>query len=285
MANLLFLHAHPDDEAIFTGGTLRWLAREGHDITVVFCTNGSRGKGADERDLALERRRESEAAAEILGISHLKFLGYDDSGFQKSGFADGAFALADIDKAAQKLVDLIGKREIHAMFFDDENGTYGHPDHIQGHRVGLRAAQLLQVKEAAVFTFAPEQAHYHVVEDELEAQRTGVKVTKKHIVLDAYSSFGFSDEQLRAIELGRGREFEMLGQPSVAITHYVPVNGDDLLRKRQAMHAHKGQMPKEVTDLTDEEFGTIYGEEYYVRLPEFGDPENRSAEVLHHISR
>ncbi len=271
MANLLFLHAHPDDEAIFTGGTIARLAQQGHNITVVFGTGGELGQSAEGEDAAKTRFLESMDAAQILGISHLDFLGYHDSGFDPDEFPDNAFATCDRNEAAEKLEAIIRRYEIDAIFFDDENGIYGHPDHRASHDVGMRAAQRTHISEAYTFTVDREQLHF--------------LLTKAHVVQEAFSSYDFAKEQMEALGTAHGHETNELGKSSIEITHVVPINGGNILVKRMAMNAHKHQMPASVTDLEDEVFRQAYGDEWYVRVAVPGCPQQKKPEILNDISR
>lgn len=268
MANLLFLHAHPDDEAIFTGGTIARLADLGHNITVVFGTGGQLGLPHADNDLEEVRKKEARIAAEILGVSHVEFLEYHDSGLDAQQFPDGAFATCDTHTAAESLAKIMANQGIEIAFFDDDNGIYGHPDHRKAHEVGLAACQMRGISQAYEFTVDAEQLHY--------------LLSERHVVQDAFRSFDFTNSQLRDVAEGR---VSKLGKTSIEITHHVPVNGAALLAKRKAMTAHSSQIPASVTELDEDTFADVYGDECFTRVPEFGDPDKRSAEILHDISR
>src|SRR3954452_4150387 len=105
MATVVFFHAHPDDEAIATGGTMAKLAAAGHRIVLVTATRGEHGEveeGFLDEGEALGARREQEthAAAEALGAARVEFLGYVDSGMMGTAENDGpgCFWRADIDE-------------------------------------------------------------------------------------------------------------------------------------------------------------------------------------------
>ena len=149
MATLVSFHAHPDDEAIPTGGTLAKAAKDGHRVVLVFGTRGEHGEVVegylDAGEQLWERRvKETHAAAEILGVSRVEFLGYVDSGMMGTpeNEAPGSFWQADVEEAAQRLAAILREEDAAVLTAYDENGVYGHPDHIQVHRVGLRAAEL-----------------------------------------------------------------------------------------------------------------------------------------------
>ncbi len=144
---LMAVHAHPDDEAIGTGGILARYADEGVRTVLVTCTNGELGDapgglkpgdpGHDERVVVPLRRRELEASCDVLGVSQLELLGYHDSGMQgwPQNDAPGSFWRTPVEDAAHRLADLMRTHEPQVVVTYDENGFYGHPDHIQANRI------------------------------------------------------------------------------------------------------------------------------------------------------
>jgi len=146
---LVTFHAHPDDEAIATAGVMAKAAAEGHRVVLVVATKGEHaGFGQDmlePGELMSERReRETQRAAEILGVARVEFLGYVDSGMMGTpeNDADGSFWTAGTDEAAQRLAKILDEERADVLTIYDDHGGYGHPDHIQVHRVGARAAEL-----------------------------------------------------------------------------------------------------------------------------------------------
>lgn len=155
---LLLVHAHPDDEAIGTGATMAKYAAEGARVTLVTCTLGEEGEvippelarlAADREDtLGQYRVGELAAACEALGVKDHRFLGrpgrWRDSGMMGVAANDRpeAFWRADLDEAAGELVKVIREVRPQVLVTYDENGFYGHPDHIQAHRVAWRATEL-----------------------------------------------------------------------------------------------------------------------------------------------
>ena len=146
---LVTFHAHPDDEAIATAGVMAKAAAEGHRVVLVVATKGEHaGFGQDmlePGELMSERREhETQRAAEILGVARVEFLGYVDSGMMGTpeNDADGSFWTADADEAAQRLAKILDDERADVLTIYDDHGGYGHPDHIQVHRVGARAAEL-----------------------------------------------------------------------------------------------------------------------------------------------
>ena len=168
---LLLVHAHPDDESIGQGATMAKYAAEGRGVTLVTCTAGEMGEilvpglehlAADRDDLLGEHRKEELAAAmKELGVTDHRFLGgfgtYRDSGmaWHEDGHAIGdpeviaqhpnAFWNADLTEAADHLVAVIREVRPQVLVTYDQFGGYGHPDHIQAHRVAMYGAQLAAV--------------------------------------------------------------------------------------------------------------------------------------------
>jgi LmbE family N-acetylglucosaminyl deacetylase len=141
---LVSFHAHPDDEALLTGGTLAKVAAEGHRVVLVTATAGDQGLAAavDGRGtvLAHTRTRELEQSARALGVARLVVLGHPDSGLHLDGRP--AFATMDVEQLATELAAVLAEEQADVLTVYDANGGYGHPDHVQVHRVGTRAAQL-----------------------------------------------------------------------------------------------------------------------------------------------
>ncbi|GAA1736271.1 N-acetyl-1-D-myo-inositol-2-amino-2-deoxy-alpha-D-glucopyranoside deacetylase [Nonomuraea bangladeshensis] len=155
---LLLVHAHPDDESIGTGATMAKYAAEGAHVTLVTCTLGEEGEvipaelahlAADGEDrLGPYRVGELAAACAALGVEDHRFLGgpgrWRDSGMMGAATNDHprAFWRADLDEAAGELVEVIREVRPQVLVTYDANGFYGHPDHIQAHRVARRAFEL-----------------------------------------------------------------------------------------------------------------------------------------------
>lgn len=150
---LVSFHAHPDDEVLLTGGTLARAAAEGHRVVLVTATDGGAGLAGPVAPgsgamLTLGARRIAElrASAAALGCARVELLGYADSGSEAEGpdsaVPDGAFSRADADGAAQRLAAILLDERADALTIYDPAGGYGHPDHVQVHRVGRRAAEI-----------------------------------------------------------------------------------------------------------------------------------------------
>ncbi|MCF3963933.1 N-acetyl-1-D-myo-inositol-2-amino-2-deoxy-alpha-D-glucopyranoside deacetylase [Streptomyces fuscigenes] len=155
---LLLVHAHPDDETINNGATMAKYVAEGASVTLVTCTLGEEGEVippglahlAADRDDTLGRHRIGELAEAMkaLGVSDHRFLGgagrFRDSGMMGLATNDreNAFWHADVDEAAAYLVEIVRSLRPQVLVTYDSDGGYGHPDHIQAHRVAMRAADL-----------------------------------------------------------------------------------------------------------------------------------------------
>jgi N-acetyl-1-D-myo-inositol-2-amino-2-deoxy-alpha-D-glucopyranoside deacetylase len=148
MPGLLALHAHPDDESLSMGGTLAKYAAAGEHVVVVTATGGEEATIFNHDDpealrprLREIREQELQAAAEILGLSALESLGYRDSGMKgaESNQDPACFWQADFTEAVGRLVRLVRTHRPEVMTAYDPFGGYGHPDHIQVHRVGTAA--------------------------------------------------------------------------------------------------------------------------------------------------
>ncbi|MGB8649808.1 MAG: PIG-L family deacetylase [Mycobacteriales bacterium] len=149
---LMAVHAHPDDEASTTGGILAKYAAEGIRTVLVTCTNGELGDtpsakpGDDHHDTAdavALRLRELEESCRVLGITHLELLGYHDSGMMgwEANDAPGSFWSMPVEEAAAPLADLMRRYQPDVVVTYDDFGFYGHPDHIQAHRITMAALE------------------------------------------------------------------------------------------------------------------------------------------------
>lgn len=164
---LVAFHAHPDDEALLTSGTMAKAAAEGHRVVLVIATDGALGLAANEfkggtdfthgtglADVRLEEARES---AEALGVARVEWLGYADSGHDGPVPADPPgqvrFCRAPLEEAAERLAAILRTERADVLLTYDAQGGYGHRDHVRVHEVGARAAQIAgtaRVLEATV---------------------------------------------------------------------------------------------------------------------------------------
>ena len=182
---LLLVHAHPDDESIGTGATMARYAAEGAQVTLVTCTLGELGEiippslsylaEGDGGRLGEYRIGELNAACAELGVTDHRFLGgpgrWRDSGMMGTAGNDDprCFWRADVDEAADALLGVIREVRPQVLVTYDANGFYGHPDHIQAHRVAMRAFQRASPYGLARFyaTAAPDSP---AVTTEIDAQ-------------------------------------------------------------------------------------------------------------------
>jgi len=156
---MLLVHAHPDDETINNGVTMAYYAANGVQVTLITCTRGEEGEilvpelahlASDKEDKLGEHRiGELAAAMRELGITDHRFLGDEESKWRDSGMMGtpqntrpDVFWNADLDVVAKHLLNVILEVKPHVMITYDENGGYGHPDHIKAHQTAMRAAEL-----------------------------------------------------------------------------------------------------------------------------------------------
>jgi len=245
MATMVSFHAHPDDEAIATGGTLAKAAAAGHRVVLVSATRGEHGEvaegvlGAGEA-LGQRRERELAQAAEVLGVDRVEFLGYVDSGMMGTpeNEASGSFWSADVEEAARKLAALLAEERADVLTVYDHHGNYGHPDHIQVHRVGVRAGELAGT--AKVYEATVDRDHI----------RQLMTRAKEMGVPDVPDVEGVD---------------ETMGMPGDAITTRVDVRAY-LDSKRRAMAAHASQISETSFFLAmpPEAFEQTWGTEWFI---------------------
>ena len=247
MATAVFFHAHPDDEAIQTGGTMAKLADAGHRVVLVTATRGELGEtpdgflGAGE-SLTDRRVAELAAACEVLGVSRHEFLGYHDSGMAGEPTNDDptCFWQADVEEAAERLEAILRAEDAEVLVFYDENGGYGHPDHIQVHRVGRRAAERAGTARAYMAT-----------------------VNRDYLLslADRSDEIGLPmpDEQRTMLET--------LGVRGERVTTEIDVH-PYLGHKRRAMEAHASQISDTSFFLTmpPDAFAMVWGQEWFIRV-------------------
>jgi LmbE family N-acetylglucosaminyl deacetylase len=164
------VHAHPDDEATGTGGVLARYAAEGIRTVLVTCTDGGCGDGPggvkpgdpghDPAAVALMRRQELEASCDVLKVSHLEMLDYADSGMMgwPTNDAPGSFWQTPVEEGAARLADLMRHYRPDVVVTYDENGFYGHPDHIQAHRVTMAAVAETGIPAKVYWTTVPRSS-------------------------------------------------------------------------------------------------------------------------------
>ncbi|KMS86639.1 PIG-L family deacetylase [Prauserella rugosa] len=248
MATLVTFHAHPDDECITCGGVMRMAADQGHRVVLVVATRGEHGEvpeGFLDPGEPLWRRRvaETHAAGRLLGAARVEFLGYTDSGMMGTPSNDepSAFWQADVERAARELACLLDEENADVLTVYDEHGGYGHPDHIQVHRVGLRAAELAGTPRVYQATQNRDHMMRGLAELADSQEATGMDLPD----LEQAPEFGSPEAVLTA---------------AVDVTPYLDV-------KRAAMRAHASQIAEESFFLTmpDEAFAYAFGTEWFIR--------------------
>jgi len=247
VATLVTFHAHPDDESIATGGVMAKAVDDGHRVVLVVATRGEHGEVADgylDPGEALWQRRVQEtlACARILGVSRVEFLGYLDSGMVGTPENDlpECFWKADVEEAAGRLAAILTEERADVLTVYDENGGYGHPDHIQVHRVGVRAAERAGTPRVYMSTLNRD----HLQRSFLEAAEAGVELPEE---IDP-------------------EEFGELGVSEDRITTTVDVR-PWLARKRAAMAAHASQISETsfFLAMAPEMFEGGFGQEWFIR--------------------
>ncbi|HEX4901253.1 MAG TPA: PIG-L family deacetylase [Acidimicrobiales bacterium] len=244
MATLVCFHAHPDDESIATGGTIARAADEGHRVVLVFATRGECGEVPDGflddgEELGHRRERETVASAAALGAHRVEFLGYRDSGMmgEPTNEDPACFWAADVEEAAERLARILGEEQADALTVYDDHGGYGHPDHIQVHRVGHRAAELAGTPRVYESTMNRDHLHRLMA----EAQGSGVEI----------------DDDVRD---------DSFGSPASIITTTVDVR-HWVERKRESMRLHASQIAEEsfFLAMAPDAFTEVFGWEWYIR--------------------
>jgi N-acetyl-1-D-myo-inositol-2-amino-2-deoxy-alpha-D-glucopyranoside deacetylase len=262
---LLLVHAHPDDESIGTGATMAKYAAEGAGVTLVTCTLGELGEVIPPKlahlawdcggGLGQYRIGELTAACAALGVSDHRFLGgpgrWRDSGMmgEPSNDWEGCFWRADVDQAAGELLTIIRQVRPQVMVSYDANGFYGHPDHIQAHRVAWRAFGLANGLVSKFYaTAVPKSVLARAVE----------------LMRDAQPGNAGSGAEFTQVESADELPF---GTPDGQVTTMVDA-GAFLDAKLAAMRAHATQIAVDSPffALSDRVGQRAFGQEYYTLL-------------------
>lgn len=266
MRRIVFVHAHPDDECLTTGGTLARYADEGAHVCLVTCTDGQLGEVAEVPELgppdeirerlAEVRREELGEACRRLGEIDLRLLGYHDSGMAETPGNDApeAFVNQPLDDPAGRIATILRELRPQVLVTYNEYGFYGHPDHIRAHEAALRALEL-----AADPEHAPEDGEPHRV---AKLYYTAVPISR---LLRAREVFGSDDDEQE--ERFTQEEVERIGTPDEEVTTAIDVTAL-VDRKFAALEAHRTQYGttegwlKIPTELRAEAMGV----EHYVRV-------------------
>ena len=248
MSTLLLVHAHPDDEAISTGGVMMKARADGHRVVLVTATRGEVGEihNMDEAStrprLAEVRTKELEAASRILSVNRGEFLGYRDSGMEKTADNNDprSFHMAPLMEAAKKLAAIIREEKPDVVITYPEDGVYGHPDHVKAHHITNAALDLLE-KEG----WRPRKLYYTAI------PRSAMKAFMEQMPQEARD---------------QGMAERIPGTPDELITTKVDVS-EFVDRKRAAMVAHASQIPDDsfFLQMPLEAFREAFGWEWFIR--------------------
>ncbi len=254
----VFLHAHPDDEALLTAGTMRRCVEAGIRVVLMMCTDGAAGETDPEllaagATLADIRRKELAASAALIGVDEVCWVGFDDSGLDGKASPEGFAALPEAT-VAERLAELLSGYQPDLVTVYDRNGGYGHPDHVRVHTAGHRALRQI--------TTVPEVWEATV---DIDFLRTGTELV---------GQFGY--------ELPEGfsgwLESDDLFLPGSEIDLRVNVT-EQLAVRRGALAAHRSQsvgkdngarMLALAAGLPDPAFGLAFGTEWYRIVGEAG---------------
>ncbi|MDQ1554871.1 MAG: N-acetyl-D-myo-inositol-2-amino-2-deoxy-alpha-D-glucopyranoside deacetylase [Microbacteriaceae bacterium] len=230
--HVLFVHAHPDDETIATGGTIATLVDRGAVVTVLTCTRGERGEvipvdikvlEGDGPALAEHRTRELSTAMAVLGVDDHRFLGSPEArqpGLEPRRYLDsgmawgesGAEALDELDReslsaaefgeVAADVAAVIASSGADAVVSYDSNGGYGHPDHILAHLAAVRAAEVMDVPFYSIVAVGDPLAPDDITVDVsavLDRKTEALMAHRSQVTVDG-DKFALSSGPYRSIE-------------------------------------------------------------------------------------
>jgi LmbE family N-acetylglucosaminyl deacetylase len=249
MDTLVCFHAHPDDESIATGGVMAKAAAEGRRVVLVLGTRGELGEVDDGfldpgETLRDRRVKEVAASAETLGVARVEYLGYIDSGMMGLPTNDdpACFWQADLDEAAGRLAAILADEAPVVLTVYDDHGGYGHPDHIQVHRVGVRAAELAGVD------------HVYEATMNRDAMRRSFEARREEM------AEAFGDQEPPPLDGP-----DAFGTPEELITHAVDV-AEFAPAKRASMRCHASQISEDdfFLAMPDEIFVEAFGTEWFM---------------------
>jgi LmbE family N-acetylglucosaminyl deacetylase len=229
---------------------MRMAFEQGHRVVLVVATRGEQGEMpegflADGEQLWQRRVVETQASADILGVARLEFLGYQDSGMmgEPTNDAPGSFWTAPVEEAAQRLAEILLDEQADVLTCYDDHGGYGHPDHIQVHRVGMRAAEIAGTQRVYQGTMNRDSM--------ARILRT---------IADSGTPLGFDLPDMRGQQ-------ERFGTAEADITTAVDVTSY-LEYKQAAMRAHASQISEQSFFLgLPEEFSRlVWGTEWFIRV-------------------
>ena len=256
---ILLVHAHPDDEASTTGGTIARYAAAGARVVLVTCTNGELGDSpeglAPEHDdhdtgaVVAHRLEELDESCRILGVTRLVLLGYHDSGMMgwEQNDQPGSFWSTPIDDAAAKLAAVIDEERPDVVITYDENGFYGHPDHIQANRVTRAAIERSALSPKLYYATIPRSGFARFAEVLAEH---GMPMPEGQDEEGEEAPLGVEDDQIGAV---------------IDVAPFVDL-------KRAALAAHSSQTAESFfLQMPPAAFHELFGAEWFVRVEPASD--------------
>lgn len=246
MGTLLLVHAHPDDEAISTGGVMMKAKAHGHRVVLVTATRGEVGEihnmdeAASRPRLGEIRTEELKAAGDVLGVDRIELLGYRDSGMVDT--ADNkdprSFHQSRLEEAAGKLAAIVRDERPDVVVTYGEDGVYGHPDHIKAHHVTNAAFDMLE-REG----WTPSKLYYTAI------PRSMMEAFMKQMPEEAQR---------------QNTNMRIAGTPDELVTTRVDVH-DYVDQKRRAFAAHVSQNDPNswFTTMASQIYELAFGTEYY----------------------
>jgi LmbE family N-acetylglucosaminyl deacetylase len=253
---LMLVHAHPDDEVFSTGGIIARYRAAGDRVVTVYCTNGEAGEihhpelVEDEARprLGQIRQDEARAALRILHDAEPIFLGYRDSGMKdtEDNANPAAFMNVPLDEAVGRLIEVIRATGPQVIVTYDENGGYGHPDHIMANRIATEAFNRTRSEE-----WGPKKLYYTA------ASREGFKRQAE----------GLASLGLKVPWLDDDFDFDQYGSPNEDLSAIVDVSPHAHLKKH-ALAVHRTQIPGDFffLQIPDEALQQFGGWEYFRRI-------------------
>jgi len=222
----------------------------GHRVVLVTATDGAlgeitEGSVPEGSTLGEVRRSELARAAEVMGVDRVEMFDYPDSGMEGAASNDtpGCFWQIPVDEAAARLAAILDEENAFLLTIYDDHGNYGHPDHIQVHRVGVRAAEMAGT--ALVYEATMNRDHLRALADDVRLAE-----------IDAGDEVEARREEIRDTDIGT---------PADLITHAIDVAAV-MDRKRAALAEHRSQIGEGsfFMALPPEAFAAAFGTEWFV---------------------
>jgi len=240
-------------------------AEEGHRVVLIVATNGERGEVPDDlaegETLAQRRRAETDASAAVLGVERVVWLGYQDSGMTgwDGNHHSASFHQADLDEAGGRVATVLREERADVFTIYDWHGTYGHPDHVKVHRVGRRAAELVDHPMRTLEATVNRDAMAAMIN---AAKESGM-------------SMGSPDADDEFDPAGPADDGNPFGEPESALTLRVDVT-ERMEAKRSSMRCHRSQITDSsfFLEMPDEVFAMAFGVEWFIehdRQPPYRD--------------